>query len=111
MTRWLSFFAVAQAMELPIYAVMLRPLTLRRRLAAGFTASALTHPWVWSILSDALIEPLGYPAYVVIAEVFAWAAEAALLTAVRVPWRVAMLASLVANAASLAAGFVVSATL
>ena len=107
--RWLCRFALTQAVELPIYGATRRSMPLTRRLAIGFGATAATHPWVWFILPEALQTPLGWWGYVVVAELFAWAAEALFLTACGVSPRTAVLAILCANAASFAAGLTLTA--
>jgi hypothetical protein len=91
--RWLSAFAFTQLVEVPIY---------RRAfgcsLLAAFGASAITHPVVWFVIFHPRV-PLGYTGKFVLAELFAWLAEAAYFgLAIRVPR--ALLWAFVANAAS-----------
>jgi hypothetical protein len=104
-TAWLSAFAVTQLVEVPIY---------RRGYgapwSAAFGASAVTHPVVWFVIFGALghrIE-MPYTTRVAIAELFAWGAEALFLVGVvgrpnAVAW------AFVANAASVAIGFILRA--
>lgn len=92
---WLSAFLFTQLVEVPIY---------RRGLDAGwlaaFGASALTHPIVWFGIFHPAV-PADYLTKAVIAELFAWLAEAAYFH-----WwlgrRNALWWALLANAASVA---------
>ncbi|MCA9620072.1 MAG: hypothetical protein KC731_13695 [Myxococcales bacterium] len=103
MSAWLIAFGFTQAIEMPIYLAALRrrwPL----RLALAFLPTLVTHPFVWFgfvPLRRAL--GIGYPATVVIVELFAIGVEAVIL------WRLAvrrpLLVSLLANLASVSFGF------
>ncbi|AKV02117.1 hypothetical protein AKJ09_08780 [Labilithrix luteola] len=98
---WLGAFAFTQAVEVPIYARALRCGWAR---AAG--ASALTHPIVWFVFpAVAELLSLEWLTMVIIAELFAWWAEAAYFRKVaRVPWPRALAVSLAANGASVLLG-------
>ena len=72
---WLSAFLVTQVVEMPVYAYAFRERSWPRRLAYGFGASAITHPFVF-LAAPLLIDSVGYGAYVGIAEGFAIGAEA-----------------------------------
>jgi hypothetical protein len=91
---WLLAFAFTQLVEVPIYVrgLRCRPLT-------AFGASLLTHPVVWFGFFQL---PGSYAARLVAAELFAWLVEAAYFRLFGL--RRVLLWSLVANAASLAAG-------
>jgi len=97
---WLRAFLFTEIVEAPIY---------RRILgvswADSLAPSALTHPIVWFVF-PLVPRILGIPwlAAIVLAEIFAWLAEAAYLRIRGVPWGRAVLASLVANGASLGLG-------
>jgi hypothetical protein len=95
---WLAAFAFTQAVEVPIYAIALRARIprLAPRLAAAFGASAITHPVVWFVIPHLIAHP--WLAYVVIAETFAVAAEAAYLAMLGA--RRPVIWSLAANGAS-----------
>lgn len=129
MAAWISAFACTQIVEIPFYTRALRrrdmdsptaenpPLAIHAsaanptlatrtrtshpaaRFALAFLPSALTHPLVWFGFPRL---PLSYVPMVVVAELFAVGAEAALLHVLRVPR--ALLWSLLANAASLGTG-------
>jgi hypothetical protein len=94
---WLIAFAFTQAVEVPIYSV-----GLRVSLFAAFGASAITHPIVWFVIFHPQV-PGSYLAKTVVAELFAWAIEAAWFGYVFKKRR-AWLWSLVANGASFGAG-------
>lgn len=121
MRDWLSAFAFTQAIEVPIYFVLLRGTgrSPARRLAIAFGASAITHPIVWWLLPRAweslylaiaapstalrVASPLGrFVARLVFSEAFAIGVEAAYLRA----WglRRAPAWSLIANVTSVALG-------
>lgn len=98
--RWAAAFAVTQAVEIPVYAAWQPGVSWPRRLAVAAIASLITHPFVWmGVLATA---GLPYAGRVGVAEVFAVSVEAWWLgrQGVRRPW----VASLTANAASVAAG-------
>lgn len=75
--------------------------TALARLAIAFGASALTHPVVWFVIPR-VWSGSSYLAMVVVAEAFAWLAEALWLARFRVPR--ALVWSFAANAASVAVG-------
>ncbi len=77
MSAWLGAFALTQLVEVPIY---LR--ALRGRLAWAFGLSLLTHPIVFFVFPRLVEGP--YWAMVSMAEAFAVAVEAALLSALGV---------------------------
>jgi hypothetical protein len=95
---WLRAFVFTQLVEMPIY---------RRAFGStwlvAFGASALTHPIVWFGVFHPRV-PLGYAEKLVLAELFAWLAEAAYFRALLGPRR-ALAWSLVANAASALLGW------
>lgn len=93
---WLIALAITQLAEVPVYLALTRVGVLR-----ALSLSFVTHPVVWFAIA-----PLGLPgvAAFAIAELFAWSAEAAMLRAYGERWRVALLASLAANATSVIAG-------
>ena len=90
--EWASAFVFTQVIEVPIYRRVLGCGLLR---AAG--ASVLTHPLIWLLFPRA---PGQYVVAAVIAELFAWLAEAVYFTR---PYgiRRALRASALANGASL----------
>jgi hypothetical protein len=96
---WLSAFLFTQLIEVPTY---------RRGLGVGwwaaFGATALTHPVVWFVVFHRTVRA-DYVTKAVVAELFAWLAEAAYFH-----WchgrRNALGWALVANAASVMLGFV-----
>jgi hypothetical protein len=98
---WLRAFVFTQIIEAPIYRRMLG-VTWGRALAP----TALTHPIVWFVFP--LVRRLGidYLTMVVLAELFAWLAEALFLVKTRpkIAPKQALVASLVANAASVLLG-------
>lgn len=102
MTRWLAAFALTQIVEVPIYLFAFRRGERRfaRRFAIAFTASTITHPFVWFVFPR-LVSP--YLVMLVCAEAFAVIAEAAWFRRLDMPrplfW------SFVANATSVAFGF------
>lgn len=97
MRAWLTAFVFTQLVEVPIYSV-----GLRCNLLLAFGASALTHPVVWFVIFNPSFEAT-HLTKVVIAELFAWLAEAAYFALRFGKWR-ALAWSLVANAASFGAG-------
>jgi hypothetical protein len=96
MSDWLEAFFLTQAIEIPIYRIL-----LRCRLDHAFGASLLTHPIVWFLI-PAIWHWRSYAAYFIMAESFVVAAEALYFS--RLGWNRALLASFVANAASASAG-------
>jgi hypothetical protein len=105
---YLQALALTLAIELPIYTTVLvawqrvRPW---RALTAGVSINLATHPAVWFVWYPLLVPGFGNDAYVVIAELFAWWAEALLLWAwLRRDLGGLVVLSLVANGASFLAG-------
>lgn len=97
---WLVAFALTQAVEMPIYR-LLAPVGWWR----AASLSAVTHPAVWYVIPPLCYGAgLGYQGMLIIAELFAWLVEAAMLTAFGLGRRRALLVSLCANAASVLAG-------
>lgn len=94
---WPIAFALTQLFEMPVYWLGTRSsdLSTGKRLAAGFGASALTHPILWFILYPALIGLLGYWAFFVIGEVLVVLVEGLYLRAfgVKHPWLLALAAN------------------
>lgn len=113
--HWLFAFALTECVECPLYVKLSRV-----RLGVAFAASAITHPVVVFVIptlwSHAYVVALGAGAkplsplayfivYGVIAETFAIAVEASWLAwRGNLPWRRALVASLLANAASSSIG-------
>lgn len=97
---WLVAFTLTQLVEVPL-ARALAPVSWWR----AASLSAVTHPAVWYVLPPLCYGVgLGYGAMVLIAELFAWLVEAAMLMGYGVrPFR-ALAVSLVANGASVLAG-------
>ena len=95
--EWAWAFAFTQVIEVPIYRRVLGCSLVR---AAG--ASVLTHPLIWLLFPRA---PGHYVVAAVVAELFAWLAEAIYFTR---PYgiRRALLASALANAASCVLGMI-----
>lgn len=93
---WLIALAITQLAEVPVYLALTRVGVLR-----ALSLSFATHPIVWFAIA-----PLGLPDLptFVIAELFAWSAEAALLRYYGTAWRLALLSSLAANATSVIVG-------
>jgi hypothetical protein len=104
--HWGRAFVVTAAVELGVLVPGLRAAEPRllRRGAIVLLGQMATHPWVWFVL-PAL--PFAHAVYWAIAETFAVLVEA-LLYRLTLPlaWRRALLMSLLANAASVAVGFV-----
>jgi hypothetical protein len=102
------------AIEAPIAAAVLRRwyrVPLWRGTTAAIVASMLTHPVVWFVLPLWLTPSVGYLGYLVVAESFAWLAEAAvywLMTRRDPPGM--LLLSLLANLASFTIGAILQAT-
>lgn len=103
---WLRAFLLTVAVEAPIVALLLRRWepSLGRLLALVFFANLASHPAVWFIFSQPLL--IGTPEYLLVVETWAVACEALFYwVAFRgLPVRRAILASLVANAASFLVG-------
>lgn len=104
---WLSAFGVTQAVEIPIYLRALRerePIIERLpvAIAVAFGASALTHPIVWFVMPRLIAGD--WLTMVLVAELFAIAAEAAWLRAFGLPRALAWAAF--ANAASVLVGLI-----
>jgi hypothetical protein len=109
---WARAFACTQLVEVPIYIWLIPAPRVR-----AFAASACTHPLVWfafPLLARAeLLTPwfrialpgLSYRAWGSLAEVFAWLAEAALMSSVA-SFRRALCVSFAANGASVMLGMV-----
>ncbi len=107
MESWARAFALTQLVELPLYLWLLSGLSIWRRLGFGFAASALTHPWLWFILPNWLLRPLGYWGYVAVGEGLVVLTEAALLKVVCPSWRRALAIALLANGCSFGVGLLV----
>ncbi len=106
MLHWGRAFAVTVAVELGVLVPWLRVAEPRlvRRGAIVLLGQMTTHPWVWFVL-PAL--PFAHAIYWAVAETFAVLVEAALYRlTLPLSWRRAVLASFVANAASVGVGFV-----
>jgi hypothetical protein len=103
--RWAIHFALTQAVELPIYALGLRAMSRRKRLAVGFGASALTHPWLWFVLPPLLRPFMSYGVYLVLVETAIAIVEALYLAGMGLALRRAFAWSALANGASLLTGF------
>jgi hypothetical protein len=99
---WFCAFAWTIAIELPIYAVL-----LRRRWWLVFVVNAITHPLLWFAFPR--FEP--YWRYVVVAELCVVVVEAIVIAAVTRRVRLAVAASIVANAVSALVGFAILAIL
>ena len=94
---WLSAFVFTQLVEVPIYTW-----AFSCSLLVAFGASTLTHPIVWFGFFSPYV-PAGYWTKVVLAELFAWLAEAAYFRFLFKKNRT-LIWSAVANAASLSLG-------
>ena len=107
---WAKAFALTVAIELPIATWLLARAEpdLRRRLGLVFFANLASHPAVWFVF-PALFP--SYPAMIVAAESWALLSEAVFfaLAFPAAPWRRALGASAVANAASFSAGLILRA--
>lgn len=103
--QWLGAFVTTVAVEVPIAALALgrAGVTLPRGVGLGVFAQFATHPVLWFVLPVVLTERA---VYVVVGEAAVTAMEAALyaLAAPALGVRRAVLLSLVANGASVAAG-------
>jgi len=101
LTKWLNAFFLTQAVELPIYAMVLASRYGRtwRTLALAFGASAITHPIVWFVVPWRL---WSYWTCYAVAESFAVLTEAVYLVVLGLKPARALAWSLCANAASVA---------
>ncbi len=99
---WLAAYMITQAVEIPIYLYAGRRIVAWRRWLMAIGASTVTHPVVWFAFPW---ETASWELCFVLAETFAAVVEGGLgkLAGVARPW----LWSLMANVASVAAGFVV----
>jgi hypothetical protein len=116
MSAWLLAFAFTQLIEVPIYTrALLERLPEREpvfqrwpaALAVAFGASALTHPIVWFVMPELI--PGSWLTMVIVAELFAIAAEAVWMRAFGLRFSLAWAAF--ANAASLTIGLLLRQTL
>lgn len=122
---WFAAFLFTQAVEIPVYIVGLRASAVGawpwwKRALVGFGASLLTHPAVWFIVPFAFVPTVGfgrdtlvtlgpievtpYLLMMIIAELFAWLAEALYLSLLGA--RRALGWALAANALSFGLGLV-----
>lgn len=100
---WIAAFLLTQAVEGPIYYRAARGRRPLYRVIIAFTPSLLTHPVVWFVIPDLMVES-SYEVYFLTAEGFAVAAEAVFLWTVRV--RPALAWAVLANAASVVVGLI-----
>jgi len=97
---WLLALALTQLAEVPVYRWLAR-VDVWRALSLSF----VTHPLVWFVIPPLCTSAgLDYPQMIVVAELFAWTAEAALLRVYGVRWPRALLVAFAANAASVLLG-------
>lgn len=96
---WFNAFVLTQLVEVPIYLAFARQLPAGRRIAYAFGASAITHPIVWLIV---LFAPGPFWLLIILAELWAFGGEMAW----GIFWKVRrfVLASFVANSASILVG-------
>jgi hypothetical protein len=103
---WFRAFLLTLVVEIPIVALLLRrwERSWPRLLLLICFANLASHPAVWFVLTQLLV--IGTPGYIVIAEGWAIGCEALFYWAAfrGLPVRRAIVASLVANAASFAVG-------
>jgi hypothetical protein len=103
---WFRAFLLTLVVETPIVALLLRrwERSWPRLLLLICFANLASHPAVWFVLTQLLV--IGTPGYIVIAEGWAIGCEALFYWAAfrGLPVRRAIVASLVANAASFAVG-------
>ncbi len=103
---WLRAFAVTLLVEIPIATPLLRIVerSVARRIAIVTVANLATHPLVWFLFPGLAFRP---PMRLALSEAWALLAEIAIYRLVWPSLRVrrAVLVSLAANAASVAAGF------
>lgn len=100
---WARAFFVTVAIELAIAPWLLDRQPWTRRAGAVVLANLASHPIVWLVIPEL---GLGWPLWLIVAELWAVVVEATLYVLVFRGRRQAVLASLVANAASLAVGLV-----
>jgi hypothetical protein len=108
----MSVYAVALlltlAIEIPIVAAGLARwyrVPVPRGIMIALVASLLTHPVVWFALPASLVPSLGTLGYLLVAEAFAWLAEAAIFWAgTRADPVGLLLLSLIANITSFTVG-------
>ncbi|MEZ4366693.1 MAG: hypothetical protein R2939_10455 [Kofleriaceae bacterium] len=99
---WLMAFALTQLVETPLYMWLARV-----GVARAFSLSLVTHPLVWYVIPPLCYGAgLSYRQMIVLDELFAWLAEAALLRLYGCRWRRALVVALVVNAASVVVGLV-----
>lgn len=97
---WLYAFACTQAVEMPLYRWGVPIGWLR----AG-SLSLVTHPLVWFVIPPICYHAgLGYISMLVVAELFAWLAEALMLSMFGIGWRRALATALLVNGASFSLG-------
>ena len=99
--EWLSGYGFTQVVEVPVYMRAFRArapadLGLHASFWLALAPSAITHPFVWFVFPQL---PVPYVAMAVLAELFAFGVEWAILAALGVPR--AWLWSLAANSLSL----------
>lgn len=114
--NWPVAFLLTQVIELPFYLRAGRAWSWKKRLAVGFGASAITHPFVWFVFPDLtrwVVVELGLSMsyrvpYLILAESFAVIVEALWFRrwGLRDPW----LWSLLANGCSAGVGFLIHAS-
>jgi hypothetical protein len=108
---WFRAFLLTLAIEAPIVALLLRRRepSWPRLLALIFFANLASHPAVWFVFTQLLV--IGTPGYLAVAEAWAIGCEALFYWAAfrGLPVRRAIVVSLAANAASFAAGLLVTA--
>jgi hypothetical protein len=103
---WILAFVLTVALEVPVVLFVLRrvePDLLRLAVLVAF-ANLATHPVVWYVISQLFL--VGTPAFVIVAETWAIAAEALFfLAAIRgLALRQAVIVALAANVVSFLAG-------
>lgn len=101
---WLTAYLTTQAIEVPLYLVAGRGIPAARRWGFALGASTVTHPVVWFAFPW---ETVSWEICFLAAETFAIVAEGWIgkTTGIAHPWRWAI----VANAASVGAGFLIQA--
>ena len=104
MQPWLEAFLLTQCIEVPLYCALLRSVPIPKRIALGFSATAVTHPVVWFVIHS-ISKDFGLPhaGYMFVAECYAVGVEGLLLWAFgqRKPWAVALLVNMVSFGAGL----------
>ena len=110
--RWAAAFALTVAVELPcaVWLLSASNASTARRAGVVVAAQFVTHPIVWFVIP--FFHLARWP-FLAVAEGWAWGAETAVygLAFPGLSPRQAAVASLVANAASVAVGYVARATL